>query len=430
MTTALKKLKYKAVVVMFVSIFTACSPVIYLLSMQTWLIVSSFASFMSCLLMKLAFKNLIKAFNALNVGLLNFKDGDFSNQLAYQKDDEFGQLCQLYNQTAQQLRKEKQWLYQREMMLDKMLQSAPQALLLINDNGVVVFANQSAQHLMASKQVLEGQSILDLRKVAPKEISSAIDKAQDGLISICQSDAEEQVWHASVGDVLLNNQHHNLYIFKQLTRELNRQEVAVWKKVIRVISHELNNSLGPISSMSHSGKIIATKLDDSRLHRVFSTIDERISHLTEFVQGYGTFAKLPAPNVSTIAIRPLLESIQLQWPTQIHCELDTLKADKGQLEQLIINLLKNAHESGSQTDAISLTVEQGHGIAKLFIEDAGQGMSESVLTSALVPFYSTKSSGTGLGLALCREIVEAHNGYINLSNRPTGGLSVEVGLPN
>ncbi|MCF2857045.1 ATP-binding protein [Pseudoalteromonas sp. SMS1] len=430
MAKALNTLKYKVIGVLFISLFVACSPIIYLVSIHAWLALSTCSALLCCLLMKLTFNNLIKAINALNVGLLNFKDGDFSNQLAYQKDDEFGQLCRLYNQTAQQLRKEKQWLYQREMMLDKMLQSAPQALLLVNDNGVVVFANQSAQHLLVSQQALEGQSIEQLRTTAPKEISAAIKNAQDGLISMRLNESEEQVWHASVGDILLNNQSHTLYIFKQLTRELNRQEVAVWKKVIRVISHELNNSLGPISSMSHSGKIIADKVDDARLHRVFSTIDERISHLTEFVQGYGTFAKLPIPKVATVAIRPLLESIQLQWPTQIHCEVETLRADKGQLEQLIINLLKNAHESGSDSAAISVTIARSPGITKMFIEDAGQGMSEAVLTSALVPFYSTKNSGTGLGLALCREIVEAHNGYINLSNRPTGGLSVEVGLPN
>ncbi|KZN28667.1 hypothetical protein N480_11280 [Pseudoalteromonas luteoviolacea S2607] len=430
MSGPLSKLKRKVILLIFVSIFISCSPVTLLSTWQNWLILSVVASLSCCLLLKLVFHKLIKAVEALNVGLLNFKDGDFSNQLAYQSDDEFGELCQLYNETAQQLRKEKQWLYQREMMLDKMLQSAPQALLLINDNGVVVFANQSAQNLVGSVQALEGLSISQLEDTAPQEITTAISTAQDGLISICQGDVDEQVWHASVGEILLNNQHHNLYIFKQLTRELNRQEVAVWKKVIRVISHELNNSLGPISSMSHSGKIIATKLDDTRLHRVFSTIDERISHLTEFVQGYGTFAKLPMPILSTIEIRPLLESIQLQWPSRIQCDVDTLQADKGQLEQLIINLLKNAHESGSEPDAISLSVQSSNGITKFLFEDAGQGMSEAVLTSALVPFYSTKNSGTGLGLALCREIVEAHNGYINLSNRASGGLCVEVGLPN
>ncbi|KZN44906.1 sensor histidine kinase [Pseudoalteromonas luteoviolacea] len=430
MSGPLSKLKRKVILLIFVSIFISCSPVILLSTWQNWLILSVVASLSCCLLLKLIFHKLIKAVEALNVGLLNFKDGDFSNQLAYQNEDEFGELCQLYNETAQQLRKEKQWLYQREMMLDKMLQSAPQALLLINDNGVVVFANQSAQNLVGSLQALEGLSISQLQDTAPQEITAAINTAQDGLISICQGDADEQVWHASVGEILLNNQHHNLYIFKQLTRELNRQEVAVWKKVIRVISHELNNSLGPISSMSHSGKIIATKLEDTRLHRVFSTIDERISHLTEFVQGYGTFAKLPMPILTAIEIRPLLESIQLQWPSRIQCDVDTLQADRGQLEQLIINLLKNAHESGSKSDAITLTVQSRNGMTKFLFEDAGQGMSEAVLTSALVPFYSTKNSGTGLGLALCREIVEAHNGYINLSNRSLGGLCVEVGLPN
>ena len=87
--------------------------------------------------------NLNKGISALEIGLLNFKDGEFSNQVAYQKHDELGHLCQLYNQTAQQLRQEKQWIYQRELMLDKVLQSSPQALLLVDDKDTVIFSNFS-----------------------------------------------------------------------------------------------------------------------------------------------------------------------------------------------------------------------------------------------------------------------------------------------
>ncbi|KZN58680.1 hypothetical protein N473_04405 [Pseudoalteromonas luteoviolacea CPMOR-1] len=425
-----KALIKKACTAIAISTLLACLPVAFFVSWSMWFLTSVSCWVLTCVLLRLFFNSFLQALDALQIGLLNFKDGDFSNQLAYQSKDSFGDLCHLYNETAKQLRNEKQWLYQREMMLDKMLQSAPQALILVDENGTVVFANPSAQKLLASSAALEGQSIKSLCPETPREIIHAIEQGTDGLVSVTPSSGEEQRWHSTVGKLLLNNQPHNLFIFKQLTKELNRQEVAVWKKVIRVISHELNNSLGPISSMLHSGKIIANKLDEARLNRVFSTIDERIEHLCEFIQGYGTFAKLPAPQIKPIVLAPLLDALKMQWPCTVSCDVEVISADKGQLEQLLINLLKNAYESGTETDAIALSIYSINEGVKITVSDRGPGMSEAVLTNALLPFYSTKSSGTGLGLPLCREITDAHNGQISIRNRARGGLSVELILPN
>jgi signal transduction histidine kinase len=103
--------------------------------------------------------------------------------------------------------------------------------------------------------------------------------------------------------------------------------------------------------------------------------------------------------------------------------------DPAQLEQALLNLLKNAHESGSSPDAVELQVRRVPDLLRIEVFDRGSGMSEAVLTNALVPFYSTKRSGTGLGLALAREIAEAHGGRILLSNREGGGLAVTLILP-
>ncbi|MBD1582819.1 sensor histidine kinase [Pseudoalteromonas sp. S16_S37] len=373
---------------------------------------------------------------ALELGLHNFKDGEFSNNLAYQRDDQLGRLCQLYNQTAEQLRKEKQWIYQRELMLDKVLESSPQALVLVNSNDVVVFSNLSARSLVQSNNHLEGISLSQALEQAPPELKQAVNSGQDGLFNMLSEQEEVQTWHLATGQFLLNNQGHKLFIFKQLTRELNRQEVAVWKKVIRIISHELNNSLGPMSSMLHSGKILTSQLDEPRLQRVFSTIEERIKHLTEFVHGYGKFAKLPQPKLAEIDWAKLVSELAQQWQfsSQLTQPMSPCFADIMQLQQLLINLLKNAHESGSDADRISLSIEPyGQGVM-ISVADEGQGMSEQVMANALVPFYSTKTSGSGLGLALCREIVEAHHGYLSLHNAGNGksnktGLLVKVFIP-
>ncbi|MEC8324864.1 MAG: ATP-binding protein [Pseudomonadota bacterium] len=371
---------------------------------------------------------------ALETGLLNFKDGEFSSLLAYDAPDELGRLCHIYNQTADHLRQEKQWIYQRELMLDKVLQSSPQALVLIDSNDYVVFSNHSANRLFNSEHKLEGLQREELYKAANEQIKQAMEAGRDGLFHLQHEKDDSETWHLSTGQFLLNNHQHRLYIFKQLTRELSRQEVVVWKKVIRIISHELNNSLGPMSSMLHSGKLLAQNVDEPRLGRVFSTLQERISHLNEFVQGYGKFAKLPLPKLELLDWQSMLSNVQQQYAFNLdgHVPKHRCFADHIQLEQLLINLLKNAHESGSKPQDIAVSIENKQSGTVISVIDAGPGMSEAVMASALIPFYSTKASGSGLGLALCREIAEAHHGQLSLHNRSGGktGLVVNVFLPH
>ena len=143
--------------------------------------------------------------------------------------------------------------------------------------------------------------------------------------------------------------------------------------------------------------------NDPRLVRVFRTIEERIDHLNQFVQGYGKFAKLPPPVLEVIQWTDILSQLRQQYefnlimPEPVH-----LQADAVQLEQLLINLLKNAHEAGGDISHIELAIKQNASQVYVEVLDRGKGMSESVMTNALVPFYSTKATGSGLGLALCR----------------------------
>ena len=397
--------------------------------------------FTGAVLVHFLFKDVAAGIDALKIGLLNLKDGEFSTTLSHEINDELGYLCQLYNRTVEQMRQEKRWLYQRELLLDKITQNSPEVLFLVNHNKQVVFSNIAARRFFNIQHGLEGSSISTLLENTPSGVKEAVERSKNGLFSISASvddsskdetSGENQTWHISTGDFVLNNQSHKLFILKQMTREISRQEVAVWKKVIRVISHELNNSLGPISSMLHSGRILSLNVKEDKLARVFSTIDERIKHLSEFVQGYGEFAKIPEPKLQKVSSKFLLDSLSQQWFFNYDQQQDcALYADPTQLEQLLINLLKNAHESGSPAEhiAIQIKVNKARRESEILVTDAGKGVASGSLNSVLIPFYSTKSNGTGLGLALCREIVEAHHGNIALSNREQGGLMVKVTLP-
>jgi len=384
----------------------------------------------SLILARFLLRDIREGLSALELGMLNLKDGEYATTLSYQNKDELGKLCELYNSTALQLRAEKHWLYQRELLLDKVTQSSPEVLFLVNDTQQVIFSNIAARRFFKRPKGIDGELLAALLENAPRGAEVAIESRKEGLFTVVVDANEPQTWHMSLGSFSLNNQSHTLFIIKQMTRELSRQEVAVWKKVIRVISHELNNSLGPISSMLHSGKILSENLEEARLARVFSTIDERIKHLSDFVQGYGKFAKLPEPKVQANDWHMVLSKLKSQWQfIDLSEQGETVYADPVQLEQLLINLLKNAHESGSKPDEICIKLEQRQSESCITVIDRGKGISDAVMANALIPFYSTKPAGSGLGLALCREITDAHHGQIGLYNQDEGGLAVRVVLP-
>ena len=368
---------------------------------------------------------------ALGDGVTSFQDGDFSVSLNPGRDDELGALVQVYNAAGEVLRKERHSIYQRELMLDTVIQSTPWALVLSNANGRVVYSNLAARQLFSQGRRFEGEAFLERLQGMPESLREAVAAGRDGMFSIHREHDEDEIYYLTREHFTLNAQRHDLYLFKQLTRELNRQEVAIWKKVIRVISHELNNSLAPITSLAHSGRILAQQPDPAKLVSVFGTIEERAQHLKSFIDGYGRFAKLPAPTIETVSWPGFIASLSGLTPFTLAGTLPdtTARFDTVQLQQVLINLLKNAHESGSPAARVTLAVHQGPQGMRLEVADAGPGMAPAVLEQALLPFYSTKQSGTGLGLPLCREIVEAHGGRLSLANRPEGGLLVSIYIP-
>ena len=367
---------------------------------------------------------------ALGDGVASFQDGDFSVSLNAARGDELGALVRHYNATGEILRRERHNLYQRELLLDTVVQTMPWALLLTNADERIIYSNLAARQLFHGGRKPEGLAFAEVLARAPAALREAVESGRDGMFSVRRKD-EDDIYYLSRERFTLNAQRHHLYVFKQLTRELNRREVAVWKKVIRVISHELNNSLAPISSLAHSGRLMMREPAPDRLEQVFATIEDRSAHLKQFIDGYARFAKLPAPHPEAVDWEPFIGSLHEVTGFALGTPLprDAARFDPVQLQQVLINLLKNAHESGSAAEAVTLTVRQDHEGLRLEVSDAGPGMAPEVLEQALLPFYSTKQSGTGLGLPLCREIVEAHGGHLSLANRAEGGLRVSVWLP-
>ena len=367
---------------------------------------------------------------ALEGAVASYRDGDFSISIGIHRRDELGELIQMHNALGQTLREQRQNLAQRELLLDTVVQNTPVALVLTDSIGRVAYANIASRHLFNEGRSLHGLEFARLLDGAPEAMRRAVEDGEDALLSV-EMDGSEETFHISQRAFRLQGRPHRLQLFRRMTRELSRQEVATWKRVIRVISHELNNSLAPISSLAHSGAELARRGNVDRLPGVFATISERAKHLHSFISGYASFAKLPTPQSVPIEWAPFLEGLALHCNYRLATPAPTRPGhfDAVQIEQVLINLIKNAHESGSGEDDVTLAITEVGRELRIEVADRGPGMTETVLAQALLPFYSTKRAGTGLGLALTREIAEAHGGRVLLANREDGGLRVTLLLP-
>ncbi|MGQ0834605.1 MAG: sensor histidine kinase [Gammaproteobacteria bacterium] len=372
----------------------------------------------------------VRVLHAVSDGIVSLRDHDFSVTVGYDARDELGELVRTYNSLGDLLRRERLDLFQRELLLDTVIQATPLALVLTNATDRIVYSNVAARQLFRGGRRLEGLELAAVLAGQPQPLREALSVDGDTLFTT-EIAGEPQVFHLSQRRFLLNAQPHRLMLLKQLTRELAAQEVATWKKVIRVIAHELNNSLAPISSLAHSGRLLAHDPDTAQLTRVFATIEERATHLAAFIDGYARFAKLPRPRVAPVAWEHLVVRLEGATPFRLAAPLPRRCAtvDASQLEQVLINLLKNAAESGSDPEAIELEIGESRGGFLVEVRDRGSGLGVEALHNALLPFFSTKASGTGLGLTLCREIVEAHGGRLSVANRPDGGAVVTIWLP-
>ena len=376
---------------------------------------------------------LLAMMRTLGGTVISYRDGDFSFGVHWDRDDEIADLVAAHNALGTVLRDQRLNLVQRELLLDTMVQNTPVAMMLVDAAEKVVFANLAARQLLNQGRRMEGMGLAELLEQSFASVRAAIERGGDGLFTVApvEEGAEEEIYHLARRGFTLNGRRHELFLLRHLTSELRRQEVQTWKKVIRVISHELNNSLAPIASLANSAGELVRRGNTQRLPEILGTMEERARHLERFIDGYARFAKLPAPNKQAVEWEGFIEALRLQMAFRLAGELPPQPAsfDAAQMQQALLNLLKNAHESGSPPQDVCLSIRRAADMLAIEVADRGTGMTETVMANALVPFYSTKRMGPGLGLALAREIAEAHGGYIALNNRESGGLSVMLFVP-
>lgn len=247
----------------------------------------------------------------------------------------------------------------------------------------------------------------------------------------------------------LDGQEIMILAMQNISSELEQQEVEAWQKLIRVLTHEIKNSVIPISTLSEvvedmlseseeTVRLEGEEADDFRTS--IRTISKRSRGLVGFVEKYSDLSRVPKPEFKPVAVDPLIQNVIKLFETEANLKQRPVlenslglevSVDEEMIEQVLINLLKNAREAlvATQDARISVFQEREGKYLKIAVKDNGPGMDRETQRNIFVPFYTTKDQGSGIGLSLSRQILRAHHGSLNVISAPGKGSSFELTLP-
>ncbi len=363
-------------------------------------------------------------------------------------DDVLGELSLEVNALADMLSDEKVRTIEATALLQRVVEEIDTPLFAFDPAWELRLVNSAGEHLLQQPRVrLIGRTATDL------SLAECLSVDNESLVELNLNSSQAR-WLLRRSTFRQNGVPHTLVVLSDVSRALREEERRAWQRLIRVLGHELSNSLAPIKSIAGSlnSRLAATSIDSevrNDLHRGLEIIEARAASLQRFLEAYRKLAQMPAPVLRAVSVAPLIARTA-SLETRIHvCVIPgpevVFQADPDQLEQMLINLVRNAADAvletpsslaatplrstRLQTDSL-VTVRwvADEKEVTLAIEDEGPGLLNP--SNVFTPFYTTKPNGSGVGLVLSRQIVEAHHGRIEIENRAGGhGCSVKVVLP-
>jgi len=363
--------------------------------------------------------------------------GDYSLRARRtQGDDALAQILREVNAMRDTLRDERLGAREATALLERVVAEIDVAVFTFDQHRRLRLVNRAGERLLERP----GEEALG---------ASAEELSLDDLLAGPAVRHQERTFGAASGRWVIRRRNfrqdgrpHQLVVVADLSRTLREEERQAWKRLIRVLGHELNNSLAPIKSMSATLVTLlarSVRPDDweEDMRQGLDVISSRAESLARFLAAYSRLARLPPPSLAPVEVAPLVARVAAldhRVPVVVEPGPETtLDADADQLEQLLINLVKNGVDAAEETGGgVAVGWRETFDGVELWVRDEGPGLSNT--ENLFVPFYTTKPGGTGIGLVLCRQIAEAHGGSLTLANvggedGGDGGCEARLRLP-
>jgi len=382
---------------------------------------------------------LVRAFftplQMVRTGAELIREGDFTAHFRETGQPEMDELVRIYNRMIDRLREERLRLEERNLLLDKVLQASPSAMVTLDYEGRVSHLNPSALDLLGrDEEEILGRTLEELGGVAAAV--AAVPAGESRILSL----PDGRRLRALHGEMYDRGHPRSFHLLDELTREIRSTEKAAYEKLIRMMSHEVANSVGAVGSLLESLQGWRENLPEADREDYGEAIQvarRRLDNLDRFMRDFSRVVRLPAPafhptdlgrlvDDAERLLRPEMERRRIRWVRTGPAETPPVQADPGQMEQALVNVLKNAMEAVGEDGEIHARLDGGSDGVELRLRDTGPGLSEEVRERLFTPFFSTKENGLGVGLTLVREILSQHPCTFGLENHPEGGAEFHV----
>lgn len=400
-----------------------------------WLLAAELLFAVSLVLGYLLLRAFFVPLRLIRTGADLVAEQDFTSTFRPVGQPEMDSLIGVYNRMIKELRRERLRLQEQHQFLGHVLAASPAGVLTLDFDGRVTQANPAAGRLLGLPEAaLSGRPV----EAIPEPLGPALAALPVGGSRLVATGTRRL--KLSRGELYDRGFPRSFFLVEELTEELRASEKAAYEKLIRTLSHEVNNSIGPVRSLLESvgehreALPTADRLDFDQALEVAAT---RLDHLGSFMRGYAEVVRLPPPELRPCDVATLVDEILLLLRAELARRritaewrerepVEPIPLDRNQVEQVLVNVLRNAMEAIGEDGRIAVSLTQREGGPALTIHDSGPGVPPEARAHLFTPFFSTKRNGRGLGLTLAHEILTQHGFTFALDNHPHGGAVFTV----
>jgi PAS domain S-box-containing protein len=375
-------------------------------------------------------RSMLKPLDLVITGSELLEEEDFTSTFRITGQPELDRLFALYNDMIKKLRTERLTLEEQHHFLHKLLQAAPSGIVILDYDGAIEKANPSAEKLLeTTNEDLVGKTLAELRT----PLTDAINELRDEESKVISFKGNRRIKCTKSQFVDKGFQRYFI-LMEELTEEIRQSEKSAYEKLIRLLSHEVSNSVGAVSSLLQSCMYYLNQIRDTDREDFENAVNvsiSRLGNLNEFMKGYADIIRLPDPTLRDCNVLELVQNCaelfrreseekRISWQWKIVEDIPPVLLDRSQIEQVFVNVIKNAMEAIGTDGTISIRTGNNENKHFLVIEDTGSGISEEARKNLFTPFFSTKDYGQGIGLTLVQEILNRHKFEFSLEGKPGG----------